>query len=343
MGCGLSKARTDPEVLVSHRNARLTVPRPAADRAAAPGRLAAGAHRGGDGGLPQVREDVDRPVRRRGRGGSAGPVLPPALARRRGPAPRSSSGSWSCGAVSVVARTGSAPSSGCRPGRCRGSWPPRGAAAGALDPMTGEVIRASKATAVRYERDRPGELVHMDVKKLGRIPDGGGWRAHGRARRANHATAQTARSGSTTSTRWSTTTPGWPTPRSCPTRRAPTCAGFLTRAVGLLRRPRHHPDRAADDRQRLGLPVRRCARSAPSSASDRSSSGPTAPGRTARSNASTAPCRPSGPTGRSSPATTNAPPPLHPGSSTTTLNAATAHSEDTPDQPTATNLMAGYT
>ncbi|NYG21472.1 transposase InsO family protein [Agromyces hippuratus] len=49
------------------------------------------------------------------------------------------------------------------------------------DPITGEVIRSSKQTAVRYERDRPGELVHMDVKKLGRIPDGGGWRAHGRA------------------------------------------------------------------------------------------------------------------------------------------------------------------
>jgi transposase InsO family protein len=51
------------------------------------------------------------------------------------------------------------------------------------DPMTGEVIRSSKQTAIRYERERPGELVHMDVKKLGRIPDGGGWRAHGRARR----------------------------------------------------------------------------------------------------------------------------------------------------------------
>jgi transposase InsO family protein len=50
----------------------------------------------------------------------------------------------------------------------------------ALDPMTGEVIRSSKQTATRYERSRPGELVHMDVKKLGRIPDGGGWRAHGR-------------------------------------------------------------------------------------------------------------------------------------------------------------------
>ena len=49
------------------------------------------------------------------------------------------------------------------------------------DPITGEVIRSSKQTALRYERERPGELVHMDVKKIGRIPDGGGWRAHGRA------------------------------------------------------------------------------------------------------------------------------------------------------------------
>jgi transposase InsO family protein len=48
------------------------------------------------------------------------------------------------------------------------------------DPLTGQLIRASKATAVRYERDRPGELVHMDVKKVGRIHDGGGWKAHGR-------------------------------------------------------------------------------------------------------------------------------------------------------------------
>lgn len=56
----------------------------------------------------------------------------------------------------------------------------------ALDPMTGEVIRSSKQTAVRYERSRPGELVHMDVKKLARIPDGGGWRAHGRAATVDH-------------------------------------------------------------------------------------------------------------------------------------------------------------
>jgi len=49
------------------------------------------------------------------------------------------------------------------------------------DPLTGELIRASKTTALRYERARPGELIHMDVKKIGRIPDGGGWKAHGRA------------------------------------------------------------------------------------------------------------------------------------------------------------------
>lgn len=58
-----------------------------------------------------------------------------------------------------------------------------------LDPMTGLVIRASKATAVRYERDRPGELVHMDVKKLGRIPDGGGWRSEGQTPLNHHSRA----------------------------------------------------------------------------------------------------------------------------------------------------------
>jgi transposase InsO family protein len=48
------------------------------------------------------------------------------------------------------------------------------------DPITGQIIRASKVTAIRYERARPGELVHVDVKKLGRIPAGGGWRTRGR-------------------------------------------------------------------------------------------------------------------------------------------------------------------
>ena len=34
----------------------------------------------------------------------------------------------------------------------------------------------------RYQRERPGELIHVDIKKLAAIPDGGGWRMHGRGR-----------------------------------------------------------------------------------------------------------------------------------------------------------------
>jgi transposase InsO family protein len=41
-----------------------------------------------------------------------------------------------------------------------------------LDRPTGQVVR--------YQRQQPGELVHLDVKKQGRIPDGGGHRVHGR-------------------------------------------------------------------------------------------------------------------------------------------------------------------
>jgi len=48
-----------------------------------------------------------------------------------------------------------------------------------MDRPTGEVIR-------RYEHDKPGDLVHVDIKKLGKIPPGGGWRAHGRAARPGH-------------------------------------------------------------------------------------------------------------------------------------------------------------
>jgi hypothetical protein len=53
-----------------------------------------------------------------------------------------------------------------------------------LDGATGVPVR-------RYERDRPGELVHVDAGKLGNIPDGGGWRVTGKAQggRNRHATS----------------------------------------------------------------------------------------------------------------------------------------------------------
>jgi len=47
----------------------------------------------------------------------------------------------------------------------------------------GRLDQGDRATAEpvrRYQRDRPGELIHVDVKKISAIPNGGGWRIHGR-------------------------------------------------------------------------------------------------------------------------------------------------------------------
>ncbi|MER5216286.1 IS481 family transposase [Streptomyces sp. NPDC002838] len=73
------------------------------------------------------------------------------------------------GPVRLAARTGIAASTAHRI-LTRHGLP----ALAACDRATGEPVR-------RYERARPGELVHIDVKKLGRIPDGGGHKALGRA------------------------------------------------------------------------------------------------------------------------------------------------------------------
>ena len=48
---------------------------------------------------------------------------------------------------------------------------------GHIDLNTGLAVRKPKP--LRYEHGNPGDLVHIDVKKLGRIPNGGGWRSLG--------------------------------------------------------------------------------------------------------------------------------------------------------------------
>lgn len=57
-----------------------------------------------------------------------------------------------------------------------------------LDRATGQPVR-------RYEHPTPGDLIHIDIKKLGNIPDGGGHRVVGRAKGIRHraATANTSR------------------------------------------------------------------------------------------------------------------------------------------------------
>jgi len=102
-----------------------------------------------------------------------------------------------------------------------------------LDPMTGQVIRSSKATAVRYERDAPGDLVHMDVKKLGKIPEGGGWRAHGRSAGSIHRDRSTKvgydyiHSLVDDHSRLAYS-------EALPDEKGPTCAGFLVRALAYF-------------------------------------------------------------------------------------------------------------
>lgn len=66
-----------------------------------------------------------------------------------------------------------------------------------VDQATGLPVR--KDPPVRYEHNHPGDLVHIDIKKLGRIPDGGGWRIHGRGSaqdlRAGRTRGKTSRTG----------------------------------------------------------------------------------------------------------------------------------------------------
>jgi transposase InsO family protein len=183
VGCGLSKAHIRPEVLVSHGNARTTVH----GRKLIVDRYAAGwpkAHIAAAMGisrkcvrtwLSRYEAEGEAGLQDRSSRPHSSPTRTPVevedrivatrTQERRGP-------DWIGAELGVPARTVSRVLA--RRGQPRLS---------VLDPMTGEVIRSSKQTATRYERSQPGELVHMDVMKLGRIPAGGGWRALGRAAR----------------------------------------------------------------------------------------------------------------------------------------------------------------
>jgi transposase InsO family protein len=57
-----------------------------------------------------------------------------------------------------------------------------------VDRATGEPIR-------RYEHPHPGDLIHVDVKKLGKVPDGGGWRYVGRQQGEKNRSSTVSRTG----------------------------------------------------------------------------------------------------------------------------------------------------
>jgi hypothetical protein len=93
------------------------------------------------------------------------------------------------------------------------------------DPLTGEIIRSSKATAVRYEHDHPGSWSIWTSRRSAVSPTV----AAGKPTAVPGAALERRDgpgSGSTLCIPWSTTIPDWPTPRSCPTKPGPPARSF---------------------------------------------------------------------------------------------------------------------
>ncbi len=166
----------------------------------------------------------------------------------------------------------------------------------------------------------PGHMVHVDVKKVGRIPDGGGWRVHGRgsdqAKKATGPRQPAPAPATSTCIRSSTASPASPTPRRCPTRRprpqSGSCAGQESSSPPTASptstgwSPTTGPATARTS-------SRRCCTPLATSGSPR-----TRPGTTARSSATTAPSPRSSSTPANGPANNNAPSATASGTSTTT-------------------------
>ena len=195
----------------------------------------------------------------------------------------------------------------CRPSGWRRSWPPATNSATAAPPgaMPGRTALDHRrrpapprpvapggsgpaaGIPIRYVRERPGELLHIDVKKLGRIPDGGGHRVRG----PRNGTPRVAGRGYDYVHQAVDDMSRVAYGEVFPDERGTTCAGFLRDAGGLLRPP-GRPHRAGDDRQRqelhrlAGLPGGARGDRCPPQAHPR----PTGPRPTASRSASTGPC-----------------------------------------------------
>jgi len=90
-----------------------------------------------------------------------------------------------------------------------------------VDRVTGKPIR-------RYEHPNPGDLLHVDVKKLGNIPDGRGWRYVGRTQGNRHRAATPDKTRNAQGTR---------TPRACHRRAGSSSATLARSAIGSIRCP----------------------------------------------------------------------------------------------------------
>jgi transposase len=192
----------------------------------------------------------------------------------------------------------------------------------------GRLGRLGLEPAVRYERSRPGELIHTDIKKLGRIVGGAGKQV--RQTKRQHYNGQFTDAAGVRRQRV-----GWECVHIAiddATRlayaevladeKAETAVGFLQRAVEFFARHGIVCQRVITDNGSPTSPA--LTRSlAASSGCATYAPGPTDPRPTARPNASSAPCSKAGPTAPSTAQAKNAPAPLTAGSSTTTITANT--------------------
>jgi hypothetical protein len=78
-----------------------------------------------------------------------------------------------------------------------------------VDRLTDELLCGRRHSDRRYQHDHPGDLLHVEVRKLSRIPAGGGSRLHGRREELAAAAAWAG----TMCTSPSTSKPGWRLPR----------------------------------------------------------------------------------------------------------------------------------
>ena len=194
----------------------------------------------------------------------------------------------------------------------------------------GRLGRLGLEQAVRYERARPGELVHLDVKKLGRVRGVGHRISGSRASQTKTRIAGRRRG-----------VAGWEFVHVAvddysrlayvevlEDEKAVTAAGFLRRAVAFYRRYGITVEAVLTDNGSAYISIVHavaCRKLRLRHLRTR----PNARRPTAKQSASSAPCSTVGPTARSTAQAASAPPPLTAGSGTTTIAGDT--------QPSATN------
>ena len=163
----------------------------------------------------------------------------------------------------------------------------------------GRLGRLGLEQPVRYERSRPGELVHIDVKKLGRIQGGAGWRVRGGVQHYNPPHRQRRHSRKTVGFEYVHIAiddhSRLAYAEVLPDEKAHTAVGFLRRAVRFYRRYGITVERVLTDNGPAyiatahAIACRALGISTPAP-------GPIGHRRTGRPSASSAPCSPAGPT-----------------------------------------------